>query len=328
MGHSIFCHAQDDAQALFDEGLSDMKAGRLKLGCALIKRSLDVDARPGTMFTLAECYSRGGKSASAVEMYDRFLAVVDAMPADQKSQQEARAALSRSERTRLVALVAWLTVQLPDSAPPGVVVTRDGEQFNPGLFGIATAVDPGPHVFTARVPDGPLTEQRVDIAPGERKSLVLTVQTAEGTVPMPREFGPNPGQEPAETSRAGLTPWFWVAGGVGAAGLITGAVTGAMLLDARTTIKKDCPDGDRDAQGRIVCQTPAGKRAVDRAQNVLAPATTIALGVGAAGAIVAVVLLVTSNAGSGSGGQATQARALPMLDVSPGGATLGFSSTW
>ncbi|HEX4476244.1 MAG TPA: hypothetical protein VH142_14260, partial [Polyangiaceae bacterium] len=75
-----------------------MKAGRFKIGCALIKQSLDVDPRAGTMFTLAECFSRAGKYASAVELYDRYLALVDTLPADQKEQQQARADVSRTER--------------------------------------------------------------------------------------------------------------------------------------------------------------------------------------------------------------------------------------
>src|SRR5262249_43197556 len=144
-----------DAQALFDQGLGDMKAGRYKIGCALIKRSLDVDARPGTVFTLAECYSRAGKYASAVSFYDHFLATFEAMPREQQEQQQARADISRSERTRLIAQVAWLTVIIPPLVQ-GVVVTLDGEEFPPSLFGIATAIDPGPHVFTTRAPDGPL----------------------------------------------------------------------------------------------------------------------------------------------------------------------------
>lgn len=314
MARSTLCHAQD-AQALFDEGLADMKAGRYKLGCALIKRSLEVDARPGTLFTLAECYSRAGKSASAMEMYDRFLAVYEQMPADQKAQQAARADLSRSERTRLVAQVSWLTIQLPDAAPPGVVVTQNGEPFNPGLFGVATAVDPGAHVFTARAPEGPLTEQRIDISVGERKSIVLTVQTAAGTVPMPPEIV---NDTPPTRS---ITPWFWVAGGVGAAGLITGAVTGGLLLDARATIKDECK-GKND-EGQIECSRK-GLDAVNLAQNTLAPATTIALGVGAAGTLVAVVLLLTHNPNE----PVAATRPLPTLDVTSSGATFGFRGAW
>jgi hypothetical protein len=320
MAHSTLCRAQD-AQALFDEGLSDMKAGRLKLGCAMIKRSLDLDARAGTLFTLAECYSRAGKSASAVEMYDRFLAVYEAMPPDQRAQQEARAELSRGERTRLVSQVAWLTVLVPDSAPPGVVVTRDGEPFNPGLFGVATAVDPGTHVFTARVPDGPLTEERMEIAPGERRNMILTIRTAEGAVPIPKEVGPVGTPDDGGQSHA-VTPWFWVAGGIGVAGLATGAVTGAILLSDAATIKGDCP-GARDADGNILCRTQKAVDDAKRAQRTLAPATTVALSVGAVGVAVAVILLLTDDHS-----HASSARTLPVVDVGSSGASFGLRSTF
>jgi hypothetical protein len=312
----------EDAQALFDEGLSDMRAGRFKIGCALIKQSLEIDARPGTLFTLAECYSKAGKYASAVEHYDRYLSVFEGMPADQQQSQEARADLSRSERTRLVALVAWLRVSVPDSAPPGIVATMDGEPFPAGLFGAATAVDPGPHVFTTRAPDGPLVEQRIDIAPGERRSLILALRTSSSAPPQPPVDpdvpppGPGPDQQP---KHGGVSPWVWVAGGVGAAGLITGGITGAMLLNARSTILRDCPN-------HSCPNTPAGSegmKAVDRAPNTLAPATTVALSVGAAGLITAIVLLVTDD-----GGSSPTRGAIPTVELGPGLATLGVTSPW
>ena len=112
--------------------------------------------------------------------YDRFLTFYETLPPEQREQQAARAEISRTERTRLVAIVAWLTVSLPANAPQGIVVTLDGEEFSPRLFGVATAVDPGPHVFTTRAPDGPLIEQRIDISPGERRAAVLDVRSATG----------------------------------------------------------------------------------------------------------------------------------------------------
>lgn len=313
----------DDAQALFDEGLSNMRAGRFKIGCALIKQSLDIDARPGTLFTLAECYSKAGKYASSVEHYDRYLTEFERMPPDQKQGQEARAELSRSERTRLVALVAWLTVSVPGGAPPSVVVTMDGEPFGATLFGVATAVDPGPHVFTTRAPDGPLIEQRVDIAPGERRALTLALRTGS---PGPALSGDNPDDPPPEPDqgphKTALSPWFWATGGVGAAGLVTGAITGALLLNARSTILANCHP-DKKIGNQIPCDSTKGTDAAKLAQGTLSPVTTVALSVGAAGIIAAVVIYATGD----SGGSATRG-ALPTVSVGPGLATLGVQSSW
>lgn len=315
----------EDAQALFDQGLSDMKAGRFKIGCALIKQSLDVDARPGTIFTLAECYSRAGKYASAVSYYDHFLSTFEAMPKDQQEQQQARADISRQERTRLIAQVAWLTVVLPPLGPPGVVVTLDGEEFPSTLFGIATAIDPGPHVFTTRVPEGPLIEQRVDIKAGERKAVSLDVRTSS----MAPETPPNPdnpeGPKTPETEGAHthtLAPWMWTSFGIGAAGLITGTISGVMLLQDRDKIMSQCPSS-KEVNGTIPC-SPSGYAAVQRARNTLAPLTTVALSVGAAGVAAGVILLIVDTSSS----HRTQARTVPLVGVEPRGATLGFATAW
>ena len=281
---------------MFDEGLTDMKAGRYKLGCALIKQSLDVDPRAGTLFTLAECYSRAGKYASAVEEYDRYLALVQTMPADEQQQQAERVVVSRTTRTRLVALVSWLTVNVPSPPPPGLVVTKDGEDFPSTLFGVATAVDPGPHVFTTRTPDTPLIEQRIDIAEGERKQIVLDVEPA---IPEPAEPPQNEQPEPPTAEHGGrahhLTPWVYVAGGIGAAGLVTGAVAGGLLLAKRQTIMDQCKT--HYSNGQIGC-TSEGYSAANFAQNTLAPVTEVALSVGVAGAAATVLLLVLDGGSS------------------------------
>ena len=309
-----------DAQALFDEGLSDMKAGHFKIGCALIKRSLDVDARPGTVFTLAECYSRAGKYASAVSFYDHFLATFDSMPKEQQDQQQARADISRTERTRLIAQVAWLTVILPPLGPPGVVVTLDGEEFPSSLFGIATAMDPGPHVFTTRVPDGPLIEQRVDISTGERKAVQLDVRTSAPPVDVTRPEEPKP-PEVGTTRAHPLAPWMWTSFGIGAAGAITATVSGVLLLQDRAKIMSQCPPSKKQPDGSILCQD-GGYAAVQRAQNTLAPLTTVALSVGAAGIAAGVILLITDA----STGNRAQARTIPLVAVEPHGATVGLAA--
>ena len=313
----------EDAQALFDQGLSDMKAGRFKIGCALIKQSLEVDARPGTVFTLAECYSRAGKYASAVSYYDHFLSMYEAMPQDQQEQQQARAEISRQERTKLIAQVAWLTVVLPPLQPPGVVVTLDGEEFPSTLFGIATAIDPGTHVFTTRVPDGPLIEQRLEIKAGERRAFSLDVRSSNAPPPdAPPPESQNP--EPDSTPSHPLVPWIWTSFGIGAAGAITGTISGVMLLQDRSKIMSDCPSSKRDMNGAIECSTAAGYAAVRRAQDTLAPLTTVAISVGAAGVAAGVVLLLID----GSSSHPHAARTIPLVGVEPRGATLGFSTVW
>ena len=315
-----------DAQALFDEGLADMKAGHFRLGCALIKRSLDVEARPGTVFTLAECYSKAGKYASAVSYYDHYIALFEGMPKDQQDQQQARADVSRTERTRLIAQVAWLTVIVPPLEPQGVVVTLDGEEFPASLFGIATAIDPGPHVFTTRVPEGPLIEQRVDIAPGERKSMTLDVRNPNGPEPtQPPVLPPATPDVPGRGRQHARAPWMWTSFGIGAAGLITGTVSGVLLLQDRAKIMELCPTSGRLPDGSIPCRDN-GAALANEAKNTLAPLTTVALSVGAAGVVAGVVLWILDANSTSSHPSATTA--LPLLAVETRGVSVGVVSRW
>src|SRR5262249_35777682 len=166
----------------------------------------------------------------------------------------------------------------PPLEPQGVVVTLDGEEFPQSLFGIATAIDPGPHVFTTRVPEGPLIEQRVDIAPGERKQMNLDVRNPNAPppteTPAPQPLPPDTEPPDREQSHSSLAPWMWTSFGIGAAGVITGTISGVMLLEDRSKIMRECPTSNRKEDGSIPC-SDGGYAAVQRVRTTLAPLTTV-----------------------------------------------------
>jgi hypothetical protein len=211
-----------------------------------------------------------------------------------------------------------------------VLVTRDDEGFPASLLGVATAMDPGPHRFTTRAPDGPLVEQQIDVAPGERKELVLDVRTADSaapsdTPPPDGETPPDDGETPPpDTQGRHPSPWVYVAGGVGVAGFLTAGVAGGLLLSKRAVVIDNCDSGQRNPDGSIPC-TQAGKDAADVAQHTLAPITEVGLAVGAAGAIGTILLLVLDKpkpAQTGWSGVRTD------VAISKEGAFLGVHSSW
>src|SRR5690606_15567731 len=75
------------AEALFDKGVADMKAGRHETGCKAIAESQRLDPRPGTLFTLATCEAAWGRIATAVSRYGDYLAVYARLPDDKKAAQ-------------------------------------------------------------------------------------------------------------------------------------------------------------------------------------------------------------------------------------------------
>jgi hypothetical protein len=176
----------------------------------------------------------------------------------------------------------------------------DDVPFAANLLGVPIAVDPGKHEFTTRAPGGPLIGQVIELEPGERRAVTLNVRSVSDN---DSDLPPPSIEDPVEDD-SGHSGWFYVAGGIGIVGAATGAVAGAILLDKRRTIMKECHD--TDATPQIEC-TPKGKAAADSAQDVFAPVTQIALGVGAAGLAVAAVLWFTE----GSSAPRDEARVRP-----------------
>jgi hypothetical protein len=96
----------------------------------------------------------------------------------------------------------------------------------------------------ATAPGFDRVEQPLSIAEGERREVVLTL-TASTAPPSP----------PPPPSERGLSTWAWVGGGIAAAGLVVGSITGGLSLAAAAAAKEGCkgnvcpkanePDADR-----------------------------------------------------------------------------------
>ena len=84
----------------------------------------------------------------------------------------------------------------------------------------------------------------------------------------------------------------YVAGGIGLAGLVVGAVTGVLVLDRKATVDDEC-------RGHVCSKE--GKEAADSGQT-LATVSTIAFGVGLAGIATGVTLILTAPDDRGRAG--------------------------
>jgi hypothetical protein len=108
------------AEALFDKGVADMKAGRYETGCKAIAESQRIDPRPGTLFTLATCEAQWGRIATAVSRYGDYLAVYERLPDDKKTPKgavvEERITIRRGEN-RAVTLEVKAGEPVPSLTP-------------------------------------------------------------------------------------------------------------------------------------------------------------------------------------------------------------------
>jgi hypothetical protein len=283
-------HAGDSGAAdEFSYGLAEMLAGRYATGCPALEASYRLDPRPGTLFTLAECNLRQGKTATALADYDEFIALCGRMPPAQQASQAERLAIANQERGSLETVVPRVTIRVPDSAPLSTIVRCDNRVVaGPVLGGLA--LDPGDHTIGTEAPDGRTGSVKISLEAGERRALVAPMPTSSGSLAAPREaFGTTTPPAASSTSRR-----LWIYGAVagGGLGLLVAGGAGALVLSKASTANGGC-----NMAG--VC---ASQQAADagNSAHAWADAATTALAFAAVGFAVAAVLWISEPAASRS----------------------------
>ena len=315
--------AQDLAAAeeLFNKGVADLDAGKYDTACPALAESQRIDPRPGTLFALADCRDKEGKIASAATLYDDYLRASDQLKSAQRLRHDKRINAAKVRRADLAPQIPELTLALPPSAPAGVRVTRDGAEVSPAALGVALPLDPGEHVVTFRIGEGPVVEERISLAAGEKKTLEIDLRRAEkkpkSAVVIRTPVGGSTQAPVGNEELSGRRIGALVAGSVGVAGLALGGVTGLMTLAKKPTIEEHCRG--------VVCDAE-GKAAAD-ATRLPALLSNVGFGVGAAGAAVGLILWLTEQPAPADTGRAAR-RVQATVNAGPGGTTLGLKGVW
>ncbi|WP_437721041.1 hypothetical protein [Sorangium sp. So ce861] len=336
--------APDPAQASFDQGVALMEAGRFEEGCPAIEQSQKLDPRPGTLFTLAECEALRGRVATAIARFDEYLALYPTLTPKQQRNQGDRAHSARRQREALARDVPGLRLELPPDAPPGTAVELDGQPLAPAAIGALLPVDPGQHVVRAHVPGGPAFERSVLVEKGEKRTVALEVTGPPPRPPPPQQQQQRPGSasgagatggsEAGAAGRSGIgappgatthradagarRAAVYLAGGLGLAGLVTGGVTGALAMERKGVVDRNCAGAACNHEG---------KTAAD-AMKALGLASTIAFGVGIAGVGAAAVLLLTEPEATGASASGGAWVAAGVAPVGAGGAAIDVRGAW
>jgi len=144
---SGFAHAQQQsssaqkvaAEALFDDALKLMRAGKHAEACPKLEESQRLDPGIGTLLYLGECYENVGRTASA---WASFREAASRAGAEGQSER-LKSATERA--SRLEPKLAYLTIQVAHEvrAINGLSVRLGQTVIGAELFGTATPVDPG-----------------------------------------------------------------------------------------------------------------------------------------------------------------------------------------
>jgi hypothetical protein len=194
----------------------------------------------------------------------------------------------------------------------GTKLTRDDVVLGAPSLGLALPLDPGAHVVEVDVPGAPTARQTVTIALGEQQVVEVTLPAKTSAAPalLPAVASTSPPPETPEDRAPGPRRTFaLIAGGVGVAGLVVGAVFGARVLGKRSDIHAHCNGSACDETGLAAANDAKSAGTV----------SNIGVAVGLAGLGAAAVLWLTAPSDPAS----TALR--PTFVVSPRGVAFGVS---
>jgi hypothetical protein len=273
-------HAQNPAaaEALFEQARAAMAAGSYDIACARFRDSDKLDPAVGTRFNLADCEERRGRVATAWSLFRGVLSEL--------AQDDDRRPIAEERARALLPRIPYLKMQPSAHAPSGVRVRIDGVELGEGSFGLALPMDPGAHDLVLIPPEGGAGQQSTfALREGEHRDLPIQLSGARASSgPAPADE--TPGASTPSTADGSQQKWAYVAGGVGAAGVVVGAVTGIITLNKKSTANANCSDD------RHVCNR-AGVDA-NESGKTFGTLSAVGLGVGVIGLAAGAYLWLTA----------------------------------
>ncbi|EYF01653.1 tetratricopeptide repeat protein [Chondromyces apiculatus] len=226
------------AESLYDQASTDMDAGKFASACPKLEEVTRlIPEGVGAKLTLAECYEKAGRLASAWAQYTLI------EPLATRAGQRERARQAAAKAKALKPRIAMLTVEVPAEVRSidGLTVTRDGATLWEAQWGIALPIDQGTHALEATAPGRNAWKESVEVS-GDAAKVTVEVK------PLAMEVVAKTLAPPPPVVTAPRRPWqrpaALAAMGAGMLGVGIGATLGSLAI-ARNN---DSNDGPCDAQ--------------------------------------------------------------------------------
>jgi tetratricopeptide (TPR) repeat protein len=316
--------AKGAARELANEGKRDYDAGRFEDAGHKFQRAYEVAKVPTLAVWAARALAKCGQLVAASELYRQATHLTTNDLWVGNAQQRAQADAEK-ELAELQPRIPRLRVRVEGAAADDVEVTIDDVKLASALYGFEISKDPGRRRIVGKR-GGETTEQTIELGEGERKQAVLTFKAAladklpigetdqarlaadQGKLVSPERRDELVTATPAPARSGGAQrTWGWVAVGVGAAGLITGAVTG-IVVAADSGLRNDCPNNTCDSSKSDKANT----------YNLMRNLSTVGFIVGGVGVAVGVTLLLW----------APKHEAAPQMALWLGPGTAGFKGAF
>jgi len=217
-----------DARDRLEEGSALYRKGDYHGALRKFEEARTLFPSPKIYFNLGQALNRLGRTAAAVDAFEKFLAEApDAVP---ERRRDAEALLAE-----LRPRVGFLRV----IADAGSEIAVDGQPAGTAPLRRTIPVDPGNHQVTARAPGAAIGHVgSVEVAAGQTtdwEAREAPAPLADGPLPLPLTVAPPPPRPhaalveapPAEPARRNWVPWA-----IGGAAVVAGIVITAVLLSS------------------------------------------------------------------------------------------------
>lgn len=274
------------AEAVFEQGLQKLEAGDFDAACPLLARAVELSSTEalGGMLTLAECYEKTARPASAWGLYKRVAARAGS------TGETARAETARAAAARLEPTLPRIAFKTPPDAPADLAVLRGKERIPADVWSVPVPFDPGEITLVFEAPGRAQARKTVTVPQGPSEIVV----EAPALAPASGSSAPSGPPVSGENAGGGL-------GGLGIAGIVIGGL-GLASLGAGIGVAVDAKGKWNDAVTADCNGDPARCQRLDGIDSARSQGDvgSILFGVGAGLAATGVTLLIIDLATAGS----------------------------
>lgn len=259
------------AIALFDEGKKEMAAGNVEKACKAFEASNRLLPDSGTRGSLALCYTRRGRIASAWTLWRELS---DTAPPDMRGDAAAQA-------KKLEPRLPKYTIKVAAPAAPGLVVKLEGKPVD-ATIDVPVPIDPGTYPVEAAAPGHVTWKGELTAAEGQVSTIEVPALAAASAG--------GPGKPPVAHPGRGRRIAGIALATAGVGGLVAGGIFGAKARSLNSDAKDLC-GGDIDR-----CDPARTNDAQAKVDDARSAANLSTIGFAAGGALVAtgIILYVTA----------------------------------
>jgi hypothetical protein len=222
--------AYNDGQRLLDEGKIAEAVAKMRAAWAFVRT-------PVTGMGLVRALLRERRLIEARQIAIQ-VGQLEIDPADAARYAEPRRQAAKTA-DELAARIPTIKVVLP-VMHAGATLTVAGQRVPTEALSEAIVADPGPCEIVLTV-DGRESRRTITLVEGERRTVVMDAPSIAAPSTAASSEDVDASRAPRATLRSSYPAWGWVGLAVGAAGVVTGSVTGLVTMSRASKIDDQCP---------------------------------------------------------------------------------------